>query len=148
MNNAVLKVVLVWVALAASMLTHAQPRLDPPTSCDQVEELIRNGSTPEVIIQTLMSSGMALTGATVFAVECAGPQYRVPLAEAGVGLATNLREANGVVRAVAFAYGETSAETVAAREAFQSAEKLAKQPPEYKSNYTPHGGGEEISPST
>ncbi|MEM9090606.1 MAG: hypothetical protein AAGC93_17885 [Cyanobacteria bacterium P01_F01_bin.53] len=148
MKSTLLRSLLLASAVSLPLIANAQPPLDPPTSCEQVEELIRNGSTPEVIIETLMNSGMALTGATVFAVECAGPQYRVPLAEAGVGLASNLREANGVVRAVAFAFGESSPETVAARSAFASAEKLAKQPPEYKSNYTPHGGGEEISPST
>jgi len=146
MKNTVFKLLLAGMLAVLPLAGHAQ--LDPPTSCQQVEDMLANGSTPAEVITAMVDSGMALSGATVFAMECAGAQYRSAIAEAGVGLASNLNEGRGVVRAVADTYGESSDETKAARKALKKAEKMAKQPKEYKSDYTPHGGGEDVSPST
>tara|TARA_R110001599_G_scaffold353885_1_gene602430 strand:- start:1928 stop:2368 length:441 start_codon:yes stop_codon:yes gene_type:complete len=146
MKNTVFNFILAGVLAALPLAAYAQ--LDPPTSCEQVEDMLSNGSSSAEVVNAMIDSGMALTGATVFAMECADAQYRIAIAEAGVGLASNLNEARGVVRAVADAYGESSDETNAARKAFEASEKMAKQPKEYKSDFTPQGGGADVSPST
>lgn len=137
--------------LLAGLLTlfplFASAQLQDELSCEEVEDMLEAGRSPAEVVNALYQRGMALTGATVFAMECVGDPHRVAIAEAGVGLASNIKEATGVARAVAYASGESSSEALAARKALQTAEQLAKQPETYKSDYTPHGGGA-ISPST
>ena len=115
-------------------------------SCEQVVSMLDAGDTPAEVVTAMVDSGMALTGATVFAMECAPEQYREALAEAGVGLAPNIREAESVVAAVTYAYGEGSAEVNAARKADKQYKKKEKPPKQYKVDKQ-SGQGSGVSPS-
>ena len=115
-------------------------------SCEQVVSMLDAGDTPAEVVTAMVDSGMALTGATVFAMECAPEQYREALAEAGVNLAPNIREAESVVAAVTYAFGEGSAEAKAARKADKQYKKKEKQPKKHKVDKKPGQGGG-VSPS-
>lgn len=147
MKYTALNIMLVALLASLSLASFAETQLEEALDCEEVENMVRAGSTPSDIVDHLYHSGMALSGATVLAMECGGQENRVATAEAGVGLAGNLVQANSVVRAVAEAAGETGPETVAARRAYGNAERLAKQPDGYRGDYTPQGGTG-VSPST
>lgn len=141
--NFALASLLAALPLAASAQIPGEDR-----SCQQVEDMLAAGKSPAEVVTAMVNTNMALTGATVFAMECAGEADRAAIAAAGVGLATTTDEAKGVVRAVVHAAGESSAEAKAARDALKSEKKQPKPPKGYKTDYTPHGGGDDVSPST
>jgi hypothetical protein len=132
--------------LAAVPLVASSAEPEVERSCEQVDYMLGAGFTPAEVVAAEVDAGMALTGATVFAMECAPGQYRQALAAAGVGLANSIIEARSVVDAVSYAYGDNAPETDAAREANRKYERLAKQPDVYKGNIKPTGGGG-VSPS-
>lgn len=138
---------LVVTGLLAALPLAAIAQSEAGGSCTRVADLLQGGTAPSEVVSTLVTSGKTLAGATVFAMECADEAYRVAIAEAGVTLAGNINQARGVTRAVAYAAGETAAETIAARKALDNFVKTARPPAQYQSDYTPHGGGEDVSPS-
>ena len=145
MKSSVIHFVLAGLLGALPMLTIAQP--DSGDSCARVENQLEEGMAPTDVVTATVTSGKTLAEATVFAMACADQAYRVAIAEAGVALAGNINQARGVARAVAFAAGEGAPETLAARKALDKFIKTARPPAQYKSDYTPHGGGEDVSPS-
>lgn len=148
MNNTLKNVFLAGLLAALPLAVSAQPDQEQLTerSCEQVVNMLEGGDEPAEVVTAMVDSGMALTGATVFAMECAPEQYREALAEAGVGLAPNIREAESVVAAVNYAYGEGSVEATAARNADKQYKKTEKQPNQYKVDKKPGQGGG-VSPS-
>jgi hypothetical protein len=138
---------LVVASLLGALPVLAIARADPGESCARVENLLEDGIAPVDVVTATVTSGKTLAGATVFAMECADQAYRMAIAEAGVALAGNINEARGVARAVAVAAGEGAPEALAARKALENFIKTARPPAQYKSDYTPHGGGGDVSPS-
>ena len=139
---------LVVTGLLAALPLAAIAQSEAGASCGQVEDLLAGGAAPSEVISAMVKAGKTLAGATVFAMECADQSYRVAIAEAGVALAANVNQARGVATAVAFAAGESAAETVAARKGLDNFVETARPPAQYKSDYTPHGGREDVSPSS
>ena len=148
MKNTLTNLFLASLLAALPLAVSAQPEEEQlvERSCEQVVNMLENGDTPAEVITAMVDSGMALTGATVFAMECAPENYREALAEAGVNLAPNIREAESVVAAVTYAYGEGSAEAKAARKADKQFKKKEKQPKKHKVDKKP-GQGSGVSPS-
>ena len=109
--------------------------------CEQIETMLVAGKSPSEVLAALVTSGMVLPEATVFAMGCGGNINRVAIATAGVELSSSLAEAQAVTAAVVVAAGTSSPEAAAAREALKLFELTAKQPVGYKSDYTPQGGG-------
>jgi hypothetical protein len=147
MNNTLTNLFLAGLLAALPPAVNAQPEQEQvERSCEQVVDMLDAGDTAAEVVTAMVDSGMALAGAAVFAMECAPEQYREALAEAGVGLAASIREAESVVAAVTFAYGEGSAEAKAARQADQQFKKKEKQPRKHKVDHKP-GQGSGVSPS-
>ena len=145
MKNTLANILLAGLLAALPMVAASQePQVE--RSCEQVENMLKAGSTPTEVVAAMFDTGMALTGATVFAMKCAPAENREALAEAGVGLATTIIGAESVVAAVTDAFGEGSAETKAARKAAKQYKKQAKQPRQYNGDKRP-GGSVGVSPS-
>jgi hypothetical protein len=144
MKTVLVKLFLPVLFTATPLIAGAQPasEREDERSCAQVEDLLAAGSSPAEVVTALVDGGMALTGATVFAVECAPEANREALARAGVELASNIQQGQGVVQAVSFAFGEQAPVTLAASSAYTDWVKTFAQPAEYQNDYTPHGGGE------
>lgn len=148
MKNTLTTVFLAGLLAALPLAGNAQPpqEQEEERSCEQVENMLAAGDTPAEVVAAMVDTGMALTGATVFAMECAPEGRRAELAEAGVELAPNILAAESVVAAVNYAFGEGSVESNAADKAGKKYKKKAKKPKEYKPKNNPGQGGG-VSPS-
>jgi len=145
MNNMIL--IMGLAAALAALPFAATAAIPEDEDCDIVEQLVKDKTPPQTIIKTMVGGGMSLEEGAVFAMVCGGEVNRVPIAVAGVEAAANLVQANGVAAALVATAGETSPVATAVRNALKQYEKTAKQPPVYKTDYKPTGGGG-VSPSS
>jgi hypothetical protein len=144
LTNLLFTVLLAALPVAGSALP--EPEREVERSCEQVENMLRAGDSPAEVVTAMVNSGMTLTGATVFAMECAPEDRRQAIAQAGVELAPTIIAAESVVAAVNYAYGEGSPEVSAAHKAAKQYKKTAGKPREYEPGNNP-GQGAGVSPS-
>lgn len=136
-----LATVLAFLPLAASAQENSQ-------AYSEVNASLTNGTSHSDIIRALIDNhDMTLSEATVFALVSGGEANRVAFATAGVGLASNLPQAQGVVAAVKATAGETGASAKAADVALDEYITSMPQPTVYENKYSPTGGGD-VSTST
>lgn len=138
-----------WLATAMAFipLAASAQSVEEGAYVEVVEALAKNTSHADIIKDLIDKHGMTLSAATVFAMVSGGQENRVAFAEAGVGLATNLAQAQGVATAVKATAGDTGAVATAVDVAVDDFAAAMSQPSVYEQEYSPTGGGQDVSPS-
>ena len=148
MHKALITLWLATIMAFTSLLASAEVDQQDP-AFEAVKTAVANGDSAESIIRMLIAEpyGKTLAEATVYAMVAGGQENRTAMIEAGIGLATTLPQAQQVAYAVEAAAGSASADAGTARDAVAEYAQNMPPPEVYQQNYSPTGGGTDVSPS-
>lgn len=147
MQKALITLWLATVMAFTSLFAAAVDEQDP--AFQAVKSSVANGDSAESVVRMLTQDphGKSLSEATVYAMVAGGQDNRSDMIKAGIGLATTLPQAQQVAFAVEAAAGSTSSDTATAKQALGDFAKALPAPEVYQQNYSPTGGGTDVSPS-
>ncbi len=132
-----------WLTAVLSLLPFVVNAQEGTAAYDEVNIALATSTSHSEIISLLMSTYfMTLSEATIFAMVSGDEANRVSFASAGVSLASNLAQAQGVTTAVKAAVGETGAVASAADRALEEFIATMAQPDVYEDKFSPTGGGD------
>lgn len=126
-------------------IAHSQTLTEDAAAYQAVQNMLADGSSPSGVVDAMVSRGMTLSEATVFAMVSGGEQHRVAIATAGVAAADTLAEARTVADAVVATSGQSGPVAIAVREALHRYADSMPAPSVYEDDYTPTGTG--VSPA-
>ncbi len=149
MHKALMTLWLVAVMAVTSLVANAQQVDEQDPAFQAVKTAVANGDSAESIIRMLVAEphSKTLAEATVYAMVAGGQENRTAMIEAGIGLASTLPQAQQVAYAVEAAAGTGSADAGTAKDALADFARALPPPDVYQQNYSPTGGGSDVSPS-